>query len=300
METAQLPFGGHWTEDKLDRVRKYLDAYQQALKNQPFRRFYIDAFAGTGYNELKANPVPSEAVSLFPEFAEEETKQFIDGSARLALKVEPPFDRYVFIEKNVKRFADLELLKLEFPDREIDVRRAEANEYLDQICGHSWLARNERAVLFLDPFGMQVSWNTIAKIAATQAIDLWYLFPLGPVNRLLKRSGDIPENWSGRLDAVLGEHKWQELFFRTNVSLGLFGEEVVTEKAAGFEEIAKYFVGRLKTVFPGVAENPLVLFSNNNSPLYLLCFAASNPKGSSIAVRIAAHILGRPPRGKRK
>jgi hypothetical protein len=29
-------------------VRRYLESYARALKNQPFQRVYIDAFAGTG------------------------------------------------------------------------------------------------------------------------------------------------------------------------------------------------------------------------------------------------------------
>ncbi len=38
---------------------------------------------------------------------------------------------------------------------------------------------------------MQVDWKTIEAVAATKAIDLWLLFPLGVgVNRLLTRSGD--------------------------------------------------------------------------------------------------------------
>jgi three-Cys-motif partner protein len=41
-------FGGVWTERKLSVVRRYLERYAQALKDQPFQRIYIDAFAGTG------------------------------------------------------------------------------------------------------------------------------------------------------------------------------------------------------------------------------------------------------------
>src|SRR5215831_16586388 len=58
METHQ--FGGPWTVEKLDALRAYLNAYAQALKNQPFRRYYIDAFAGTGDRAVKRQ----EAASL--------------------------------------------------------------------------------------------------------------------------------------------------------------------------------------------------------------------------------------------
>ncbi len=45
-------YGGSWTIKKLDILEKYLNAYTTALKGQPFKLAYIDAFAGTGYLEL--------------------------------------------------------------------------------------------------------------------------------------------------------------------------------------------------------------------------------------------------------
>ena len=47
-EPLSVNVGGKWTIDKLDILERYLDAYTTALKNQPFKLMYIDAFAGTG------------------------------------------------------------------------------------------------------------------------------------------------------------------------------------------------------------------------------------------------------------
>ena len=52
-----------------------------------------------------------------------------------------------------------------------------------------------------------------------------------------------------------------------------------------------YYLNRLKTVFPHVAENPLPLFNSKNIPLFALFFAAGNPKGGKTAVKIAQYIL---------
>jgi hypothetical protein len=71
----------------------------------------------------------------------------------------------------------------------------------------------------------------------------------------------------------------------------LFGEEMVVQKISDFQSIAQYFVQRLQTVFTGVANNPLPLYNSKNNPLYLLCFAAGNPKGAPTAVKIAQDIL---------
>jgi hypothetical protein len=54
-------------------------------------------------------------------------------------------------------------------------------------------------------YGIQVEWSTIEHIAATGAIDLWILFPLGiGLNWLLPRSGLIPEGWRQRLNLFWG------------------------------------------------------------------------------------------------
>ena len=102
-ERAHPEFGGSWTEKKLDSVRRYLVAYKTALKKMSFHLCYIDAFAGTGYCE--GEPEAAEDAGLFPELADSENQAFLDGSARIALCVEPPFDEYLFIEKSPKRSA---------------------------------------------------------------------------------------------------------------------------------------------------------------------------------------------------
>ncbi len=285
-------FGGDWTEEKLERVRKYLVAYATIMNRYHYKFAYIDAFAGTGYRTLKTEG--QDTGLMFPELAAQDTVDFLDGSARIALQVEPSFNRYIFIEKDERRFAELERLKDDFPalaDR-ILLERADANAYIQNLCTkRNWT--QHRAVLFLDPFGMQVSWDTIKAIAATEAIDLWYLFPLGiGVNRLLKSDGNIPDAWRRKLDEIFGDTGWYDVFYRVSKVQGLLYEQEIVEKA-GFEEIARYFVARLRTVFPGVAENPLPLCNAKNNPLFLLCFASGNAKGAKTAIKIAQDILKR-------
>ena len=142
-----------------------------------------------------------------PDLAEAEPQALLDGSARLALRTEPRFDRYIFIERSQERCAQLELLKQEFPDlaQDIQIRHGDANTEIEDLCAKDW--NSHRAVLCLDPYGMQ-DWTTIEAIARTRAIDLWVLFPLGiGVNRLLTKSGAIPESWRRRLNLLLGTWK---------------------------------------------------------------------------------------------
>jgi three-Cys-motif partner protein len=287
-------FGGSWTNQKLERLREYLIAYHNALRNQPFSLYYIDAFAGTGYNTPKA--LPENDSPVFDDLVAKDTRQFLEGSARIALRVPRPFDQYVFVERAAKRFSELTKLKTDFPalaDR-IQLVNKEANNYLITLCrGHDWIREKRRAVVFLDPFGMQVTWTAIQAIAETKAIDLWLLFPLGiGVMRMLPNHGQISPGWRKRLDVMFGEKDWFEAFYEKQREPDLFGESGGSAvKRADYTAISDYFVKRLKTAFPNVAENPLPLLNSSNCPLYLLCFAAGNPKGGPIAKRIAEHIL---------
>src|SRR6266478_8141598 len=173
-------FGGDWTAEKLERVRKYLAAYTVIFARNPNAQklipIYVDAFAGTGY---RTKPPRLDAqTALFEELAEPESEAFLKGSARIALDVEPPFKQYVFIEQDAARAQELEKLKLHFPDKAtlVTIVREDANTYLKAWCKRTdW--RVCRAVMFLDPYGMQVDWSLIEVIAKTQAVDLWILFP---------------------------------------------------------------------------------------------------------------------------
>lgn len=300
-------FGGEWTETKLAILRRYLEAYTTALKKTPFEKIYIDAFAGTGHREDPATArarhrvVDSGQLSLTAESMDDATA-FLDGSPRVALKATPPFDRFIFIEKKKRRCTELERLKVDFPAQSasITILNDDANISLQRLTKENWLMPPaRRAVLFLDPYGVQVSWSTIEAVARTKAIDLWLLFPLSGVNRMLTNDGQIPDAWRQRLTDLLGTPDWEQALYlpaQEPRPRSLFeslddppqAPPVVKQHV---DVLARYFQQRLRSVFPFVANRPAILYNSRNSPLFMLCFAASNPKGGPIALRIASHIL---------
>ena len=163
-------FGGSWTQRKLDAICAYLDAYTTALKNRDFRLTYVDAFAGEGQWQPRAE---------YGEFHEVR-----DGSARIALGIrDREFDRLVFVEQDPERCGRLELLRAEYPNRSIDIRNEDANQAIPSVCRN--LEWNDRLVAFLDPFAASVDWATIEALAKTKKADCWILFPLIAVSRMM-------------------------------------------------------------------------------------------------------------------
>lgn len=178
-------FGNRHTEIKLDAVEKYLAAYTTALSKQNFELIYFDAFAGTGEIDItgKDTNLP-EDVQMELKDSNSNTlnagdiEKFTDGSAKRALQIPRKFDKYFFIEKKRRKYHQLQKLKDEFPklSTSISCINGDANLELKKFCQRTNWSKT-RAVVFLDPFGSQVDFNTIKLIASTEAIDLWYLFP---------------------------------------------------------------------------------------------------------------------------
>lgn len=283
-------YGGSWTDKKLDCIQKYLEAYTTIMSKKRFRFAYIDAFAGTGYRKLKDEETDQLIIS---ELVDTESETFLSGSVLRALQVRPPFHKYLFIEKDEKKCRELKKIIHEkhqdIKDR-IKIINQDANEFISDICRLDWSLH--RAVLFLDPFGMQVKWSTIESIAQTRAIDMWLLFPLGiGVSRLLKKDGQIKDPLKTKLDDVFGTKGWFHEFYKVTIEDSLFGSEEKMKKEVDFEKIAAYFTRRLKTIFNKVSDNSAKLVNSKNVPLFLLCFAAGNPRGAAIAVKIADYLL---------
>jgi len=290
-------FGGDWTETKLACLRSYLLQYRHIFRQNErarfFKTWFVDAFAGTGSRVDTA--AQNEALTLFHDvYGDLDAGNYREGSASIALSLDDPFDNYLFIEKSAARMHTLkENLSKAHPHRmtRCSFEMGDANDVIKRWSAvRNW--KRERAVVFLDPYGMQVEWRTIELLGQTKAVDLWYLFPLGVgVSRLLTRHGDMEESWKARLDTLFGTPEWRQAFYGASRIWPLFPEqEQIPERTATPESIESFLHKRLESCFEGVARG-LVLKNSRSNPMYLLCFAAANKRGAPVALRIAQHIL---------
>ena len=249
-------FGGAWTQEKLERIGKYLPAYTTIFKANEKARFlrtvYVDAFAGTGYSVPTARL--TDEAQLFPELQEPETQKFLKGSAQIALDTDPPFDHYIFVEKEPAYAAELARLKnLHFNSGlSIEVVQGNAQQFLPKWCrAQDW--KKTRAVIFLDPYASQADWATLEAVSQG-AVDLWLLWPIGQViNRLLTKRQMPPEKWAQALTRAFGTDEWKTRFYADSSSsqMSMFEEEnPEPKKIADFKSIEQFFVERLEELFP--------------------------------------------------
>lgn len=247
-------FGGQHTELKLSIVEHYLQRYSAALHNTFSNVWYIDAFAGTGSRTVR---VEARGGDLF----EEPTGEFVEqrrGSARIALDIDPPFDRLIFMDIKPKHVVALEQLKNEYRGRNIDVLKGDANKLIQKILDQGkWSIT--RAVMFLDPYGMEVDWETLKKVASTGAIDVWYLFPLaGLIRQTARDFSKIDEVKSKAITRMLGTDAWKdELYSEVRPEtdlLGLMEPQVAKQRTADIRGLEDYVRRRLATIFPTVLD----------------------------------------------
>ena len=281
---ATPPFGGGWTEQKLEILEAYLNAYTTALKKMPFDLVYIDAFAGSG-KIFRGSTIGDHT-------DERDSMAFVMGSAARAAKVDDrTFDRLVFVEKDPKRCSELRRLRDQHLGRHIDIVEDDANIFLRNLTRLEF--GNSRGVLFVDPFGAQLEWVTVEHVAGLERLDMWLLFPVGAIGRMLPLSrnpDDVEPSWVKRLNTVFGGEQWRKLYSLVPQQ-NLFGEEEV-ERAPRVDGLLEIYKGQLEEVFGSRFLNKSrTLRNSRNSPLFEFIFCAGHPKGASIAKRIAKHLI---------
>ena len=184
----------------------------------------------------------------------------------------------------------LEQLAQEAGEKGLDVRvrQRDCNEYLTELL-HKGQGRwnNWRGVIFLDPFGMQVPWNTVEEIGKTKAIEVFINFPVGmAIQRLLKRNGQFPPAERDKLDNYFGTDEWFNLLYREKKDF--FGDGGFDKLQDASDRLVKWYRRRLKDAF-GYVTSAREVQSTTGRALYYLIFAGPNQKGA----KIANHVLQR-------
>ena len=273
---------GPWAKEKLDALSRYLDFYTTVLKKQGHwlqGTIFVDAFAGPGLSRVRTKDKIASGPGLFGTDSESDTAEieFLKGSPRVALDITNPFTRYIFVERDPERIAELTKLRVEYAQtRNIAVQESDANTALDMWLksGIDW--QHHRAVVFLDPFGMQVPWSTIELLARTKAVEVIINFPLGmAIQRLLTKSGDIPSGWQMSLDTFFGSPGWRQLVYEERG--GLFGPHVSKIPNSG-RKLLEWYRSRLRSIFGHVSTARLIKNTRGN-PLYYLIWAGPHKKG---------------------
>ncbi len=282
-------WGGPWTEKKLDAFVKYVKAYLTILKQYPqWKTIYFDGFAGSGSKE-KEKEIKSDLYDELEITKEEE--RIYKGAAERVLTLDDNlgFDYYYFIDKKESSLGKLRnklSQKVDLSKRKVSFKPGDANKWIIDLA-NALKTQSFAALVFLDPFGMQIDWSSIEALKGTRS-DVWILVPTGIiVNRLLDRAGEL--KYTDKLQSFFGlsEQEIKAIFYKQEVKSTLFGEiESISKISKPIEKIAKIYVERMKSIWKHVTEEPLRLDNRNGVPLFHFVFASNNANGLKIANQI--------------
>jgi three-Cys-motif partner protein len=295
--TAQ-EFGDEHTKKKLETVQKYLSVYTTALKYSPFELLYVDACAGSGSSVPKSTleqPNPNQVSLGGLASPVVDTDAIIVGSAIRALGVTPPFHRYLLNDvKQTNVNALRKSIREDFPhlaDR-VELTRLDANEMLRNLCrSHDW--KKTRAVVFLDPFGLQIDYETLELLGQTKAVDVWYLVPVFAMYRQVSGDGQIHPDGGPRVDAALGTTVWRDVAVIEEETTDLFQQAQFRSTRAvdiaWFEKVAKE---RIAAAFGGRVLDETLPLGRNGIQEFSLMFAWANPgEKAKLAAKLARAVL---------
>jgi len=196
------------------------------------------------------------------------------GSPVRALNSDPGFHEHYFFDLDESR---AETLKGVCEGREnVVVNVGDCNPFIRDLATNL-AAPGVRGVAFLDPYGAHLEWQTLEALAGTGTMEAMINFPVAmAINRMITKSGKVPENWSDQLTRCFGPEQWRDVAYR--VERDLFGEEMVQKHGNVVERLLDLYMGRLRVIFPHVS-SPRLIRNTRGAPLYFLIWAGPHRLG---------------------
>lgn len=244
-----------WTALKLEYLDHYLQAYVIATKRAG-EIYYVDPFCGCGE-------------CIMPE-----SGLRVDGSPWRALNTIPPFTRYYFVEKEPTLASHL---------REAIWRKGLTNAKVycgdcNQVIPEEVLPNIPRDVpsfAFLDPFGLQLDWDTVQMLASHRVgrkMELLVLYHHMVIARLL-RLAMVEGSYAARLTRFYGDESWREHF-----SQSMKAGEIAEQRRQRFLVL---YTSKLRSLGYKYVE-PYGPLGSGRKPLYHVVFASDHAVGARI------------------
>jgi three-Cys-motif partner protein len=246
------PDVGSWAIEKYRHFWTYADLFSTSMRGKWQKRVYIDLFCAAGKARIRENG------------------RLLYSSPLLALKVNDPFDRYIFCDSSMECLDALkERVRSSHPDADVEYIVGDANSSTDMILSALPPYGPDRKVLgfcFADPFRLQDLQFSTIRTLATRYVDFLIHIPAGETRR---NEGIYLDPLCRIVDKFLGRVDWREPWRAQ--SGGIPFDLFVTD----------FFCSQMSSLgYHGkVEESVLVRSTEKNLPLYRLGFFSRSELG---------------------
>lgn len=259
-----IPEVGSWGDEKYKLLGGYSEIFTSGMKNLWDNLVYIDLFAGAGYAKMRG------------------TNKIRLSSALIALSVNHKFSKYIFCEEDEKCFTALKTrVEKHFPDADVDFVKGDSNEKINEIIDKIPKHSKDEKVLrfcFVDPFSLNLKFETINKISSVGKIDFLILLALHmDGNRNLFNY--ISDN-SKKVDEFINDTSWRKPFKDGELPIKDF-IKYLTEK---------YDSNMKKLDYKEPVKKHLVKIDDINVPLYYLAFYSKHERGNDFYQKVEKYL----------
>ena len=245
---------GSWAEDKYRYVGMYAEMFATGMKNKWPRRLYLDLFSGPGYSRVR------------------DTGRVVLGSPMIALSLPDPFDAYVFSDESPEALDALRT-RVARLDRQLPVTYipGDANVAVARIVKvvSATPSKGTLSFCFLDPYKLNIHFQTVQRIAEGRAVDFLILLALYiDANRNIQWyvGDDNPT-----IDLFLGDRTWRPRWKTAERA----GDSIV--KFLANEYSAR--MGQIGYLTMTLEDMVKVRTRDKRLPLYYLAFFSKHAKG---------------------
>jgi three-Cys-motif partner protein len=248
-----------WSLAKHEIIFKYCPAYNKIVKKY-WATVYADAFAGSN------------------RFYDEKTFEVLPGSPERALRSEPTFDEFHFIDLKKERAARLREM---YEDRnDVKVYEGDCNRVIQGELLPSMKGR--KGLFVLDPYGIHYHWKTVALCGQAKDVELFLNYPVMDIlrNGIRKKANALPESLKNRMDLFWGDSDWEKLAYETVDTI--LADPITVRKIDPEQNVIRAYIERLRTVAGFAYVSKPVIMRFGSSKLYYLIHAAQKPVASKI------------------
>ncbi len=243
---------GIWTIEKLFFLSNYLAQFTQAMIGHPrFSEFiYVDMFSGSGICQVSEGG----RARRYP------------GSSLLAAGCEKSFSKLLYIDENTENIKALEtrVERLGTASAAFFLNR-DVNTVIEELRGY--IPPKSLSVVFIDPYSLQISYESIRKLTSNRQMDLIILFAdRMDIGRNVEKY--YYGNTGSKLDYFLGTDtdwrtEWDALQNRTIANV--------------CELFADIYLDQLEKI--GFVHSRKKIISGRQGPLYRLIYASKHELG---------------------
>lgn len=245
---------GAWSEKKYSLMGGYCEIFNEAIKSKFTNRVYVDLFAGAGYAPIKGK------------------NKILKSSPLIALSVPTPFTKYIFCEMDSEKISALELrARREHPDKDMIFIRGDSNQNVEEVIKEiNKLGLSTISFCFIDPFSLNLHFETIEKLSRVGRID--FLILLALMMNANRNLHNFIDEESKVIDLYINKNNWRDSFLK--------GE---TRKEDFIKFIADTYdqnMTRLGYKVKNEGLKPKVDADEYNLSLYYLAFYSKHPLGN--------------------